>query len=320
MTHPAAKILHNIQQERFFRVFDDWTDLMLNTFCRDHDNPNCPHEAAYLETLRPYGPRKTTLEPLARTLVEVYTQQGRAAYLAYVTENKLDPSRCENLLRMDLQERAKNPHPADHFAHALGELTRQMYQDNEAGITRDHLGDIYEEEGLGNERNGQFFTPIPLCQVMAALTITEEIKQQEHITLNDPACGSGQFFLAALPHLELPQVTFYGTDTDRTCAKMAALNMLFRNANSFIIWGNSLSLEARGGWITRHSPFGGLIRQMDKDRAQSILTPAMERAASGETLVIGNPPFGTTSRESIQKAVEEHKTRENKRGQFEMEL
>jgi type I restriction-modification system DNA methylase subunit len=47
---------------------------------------------------------------------------------------------------------------------------------------------------------------------------------------------------------------YFGVDKDPTCAKMAALNMLWRNVDSHIVWGNSLSLKAHGRWMELANP------------------------------------------------------------------
>ena len=265
MTHPAAKILRNIQTERFHRVFDDWLEVMLLAHCADRSNPDCPHEAAYMKLVKHYGPR----------------EQGKH-------------------------------HAFDHFAHAMAEVMRLMMEENETKTIRDHLGEIYEEEAHNDPRMAQFFTPMPVCDLMAHITMDKALTEKEYVGINDPACGSGRMFLASLPKFKLDQVTYYGTDKDRTCANMAALNMLWRNANSYIVWGNTLSLEAYGGWATAHTALGGTVRQMNKDQAQAILESGLRQVAQETQRVVPTP--------AAQEIKEQMKTRENKRGQFEMEL
>jgi hypothetical protein len=137
---------------------------------------------------------------------------------------------------------------------------------------------------------GQFFTPMAVCKVMAEFTIGDTAKDKEHVTINDPACGSGRLLLAAMPHFKVGQATYFGTDLDRTCAMMAVMNMLWRNVDSYIVWGNSLTVEARGGWMTEFTGLGGRIRAMTREQAQSIieigLTKVAEEQASG-----GNTPW-----------------------------
>ena len=261
MTHPAAKHLKEIRNERFYRVFDDWLELMIAAHTRDEDN--------YMKTMRRYGPRETGKE-----------------------------------------------HPADHFKAAIWAVMAEMQRDNEKGDLRDHLGEIYEQEAAQNTEMGQFFTPMSVCKVMTAMTIGDGLPDKEHVNINDPACGSGRLLLAAMPHFKLGQATYYGTDLDRTCAMMAAMNMLWRNADSYIVWGNSLTVEARGGWMTEFTGLGGRIRAMTQEQAQSVIEIGLRGAAEEPQHVLGTPE----KKEEIQKVAEEIKIRENKRGQFEMEL
>lgn len=263
MIHPAAKILRKIDNQHFFRTFDDWIELMLLAHCADRSNPDCPHEKAFMEIMSGYGPR----------------QEGR-------------------------------DHPADHFKAAMWTVMDMMKAENVTKTIRDHLGEIYEQEEAYNPHLGQFVAPMPLCQLMAEFTSKGE--HREHETINDPACGSGRMFLAALPHFKLNQVTFYGTDKSPTRAMMATLNMLWRNANSYIVWGSSLSAEANGGWATAQTAIGGTVREMDKDQAQAILESGLRQVAQGTQRIVPAP--------AARQVKEAMKTRENERGQLEMEL
>ena len=132
------------------------------------------------------------------------------------------------------------------------------------GTFPDYLGMIYEEESLTNRYSGQFFTPEHLCRMMVQMTVEPT---QEPISIADPACGSGRFFIAAQPLA--PNATFYGTDRDLTCVHMSAMNMLMRNANAVIVHGNTLSLECFGGYVTRNTILGGVMRPLDAAQAHA---------------------------------------------------
>jgi hypothetical protein len=58
---------------------------------------------------------------------------------------------------------------------------------------------------------------------------------------------------------------------DVTCAKMAALNMLWRNVNATIIWGDCLRGKANGGWMTAQTALGGRVEAFDAAHAQTLL-------------------------------------------------
>ena len=74
-------------------------------------------------------------------------------------------------------------------ANAFGKLVMAM---EETG--QDVLGDIFTG-GITYGEKGQFFTPDPVCQLMAVLTVPDE-PDGEPKTVNDPACGSGRTLLA----------------------------------------------------------------------------------------------------------------------------
>jgi hypothetical protein len=167
-------------------------------------------------------------------------------------------------------------HPADHFAHALGAFMLACRTESALnGTFPDYLGTIYEQESLTNRYSGQFFTPKHLCKMMVHMTVEPT---QEAISIADPACGSGRFFIAAQPLA--PNATFYGTDRDLTCVHMTALNMLMRNANAVIVHGNTLSLECFGGYVTRSTIMGGVIRPLDAVAAKSVLVKTVEAMAA----------------------------------------
>ena len=199
----------------------------------------------------------------------------------------------------------------DHFANALGAMHLAMHQDNEAGVIRDHLGDIYEAEGAAEREMAQFFTPMPLCELMARMTIDETAPENARIA--DPACGSGRLLMACI-RLR-PRGYYFGVDKDPTCARMAALNMLWRNVDSHIVWGNSLSLKAHGGWVTTRTALGGQIGSFGSEVAQTLLEAsvrAMETPPVPQEEAEAGEPKAATEQENPKFI--------NVRGQLEMDL
>jgi hypothetical protein len=183
-----------------------------------------------------------------------------------------------------------------------------MMEDNTAGVIRDHLGEIYEIEGQSEKGFSQYFTPMPLCELMASLTIDENAPEDARIA--DPACGTGRLLLACIKHR--PRGYYMGIDVDRVMAVSCALNLLWRNVRGDVIWGNTLSLQARGGWTLSSTALGGQIRCLPVERAQALLEASvrgMEAAAEKSLpIAVGNetPPI------IVGKL--------GKRGQFEMDF
>lgn len=116
---------------------------------------------------------------------------------------------------------------------ALGEI-----MENGGQGMYDALGDLFMEY-LSFGKNGQFFTPQPICDMMAIMSFTEKPKNGQ--TVCDPACGSGRLLLGAAKQNR--ELRFYGSDVDLLCVKMTVLNLALNNLVGEIVWGNPLTLE-----------------------------------------------------------------------------
>jgi N-6 DNA Methylase len=167
----------------------------------------------------------------------------------------------------------KQDHPADHFARALGTWMHAMKIE-----PADYLGRVYEEQAAANSYAGQFFTPEPVVELMAAITMPEIA---DTAIVADPACGSGRMLVAGIRRNRA--ATFLGTDTDLTCVHMTALNCLVRNATTYVIHGNSLSLEAWGGYHVRRTPLGGELHRLSQAQAETILRAPFARPERSTT-------------------------------------
>ncbi|MEY5041832.1 MAG: hypothetical protein RLZZ414_1385 [Bacteroidota bacterium] len=142
-----------------------------------------------------------------------------------------------NFTLTDEMEFKKNPindYKTEDFIsllNAFGDLS-----DNGGEGLHDALGDIFMEY-LSFGKNGQYFTPEPICDMMAKMTGNYENYQ----TVLDPACGSGRMLLAAAKINR--KLVFYGSDIDLTCVKMAVVNLVYNTLEGEIAWMNPLTLE-----------------------------------------------------------------------------
>lgn len=153
------------------------------------------------------------------------------------------------LIAFDHGKLAKNPLPNynQKDQSQLIELLKIM-GDNMDNYN-DALGDIFMEY-LSFGKNGQFFTPTPICDLMAKMTIPKEATDGN--TISDPTCGSGRILLAAAKINR--NFEFHGSDVDLTCVKMTAINMAYNSLTSEIHWMNALTLDHYGTFRTTFCP------------------------------------------------------------------
>lgn len=190
-----------------------------------------------------------------------------------------DPAYMTIMRKYGPREPGKD-HPADHFSRALGEWMLAMQQH-----PADYLGLVYEQEAVTNTYAGQFFTPESLTELMAQMTMPDELP--DTALVSDPACGSGRMLIAGIRRNRY--ATFLGTDTDITCVHMTALNCLVRNATTYVIHGNSLSLETHGGYFVRRSPFGGELHRLTKDQTNHLIRLPFSAAPDAATALSPAP-------------------------------
>jgi type I restriction-modification system DNA methylase subunit len=123
------------------------------------------------------------------------------------------------------------------FPKAFASLISEMEERVGSSMGNDVLGEFFETH-ISNGRNGQYFTPYPICQFMASIVHTGE--EEKSLRILDPSCGSGRMLLAHRNNGGNHK--YYGIDIDRTCVKMTALNLFLNGIwNSEVMCANSLS-------------------------------------------------------------------------------
>lgn len=141
------------------------------------------------------------------------------------------------------QEQPLFPELAAHTVMALEENPEQ-----------DFLGSIYMSLNLGNQHNGQFFTPYHVCELMAEVTMqvsVMRIEEDGYITINDPCCGAGATLIAgvhaAKKRLEKAgynyqdHVLVIAQDIDQTVALMCYIQLSLLGIAGYVKVGNSLT-------------------------------------------------------------------------------
>jgi len=150
------------------------------------------------------------------------------------------------------------------MAEAFGSLVIEM--DNNGEGLKDGFGDFYMEY-LSYGRNGQFFTPEPICDMMSRILNPAGLGEK----VADCCCGSGRMLLAAAKISR--NSLFFGADIDRTCAMMCLINLCLNGLLGEVCWMDTLMNRFYAGWrIELHSekavPY---IREIIKEESYMVL-------------------------------------------------
>ena len=150
------------------------------------------------------------------------------------------------------------------MAEAFGALVVEM--DNNGEGLKDGFGDFYMEY-LSYGRNGQFFTPEPICDMMARILNPAGFGER----VADCCCGSGRMLLAAARVSR--NSLFFGADIDRTCAMMCLINLCLNGLLGEVCWMDTLMNRFYAGWRVELHPEKGIpyIRQITESESYMVL-------------------------------------------------
>lgn len=175
------------------------------------------------------------------------------------------------------------------FPKLLGSLTMHL-ESNPADV----LGTLYHDLELHNNRAGQYFTPFPICQMMAKMTlgegVTETIAEQGFITVSEPACGSGAMIIAYAGELANQEINYQqhmhvtAVDLDQRCAHMAYVQFSLLHIPAVVVHGNSLTVEEYSHWYTPAHVMGGWSYTLGNRKQKAWLTTARELVSNTQHL------------------------------------
>lgn len=135
------------------------------------------------------------------------------------------------------------------FCNLFSMLIDMMDENVKRGSFEDVLGQMYMEMELGNDRNGQFFTPYNLTMMMSEMQINDAvdaINAHGFITANDPACGAGATLIALADALHRVGINyqqkafFVGCELDYTTALMCYIQLSLFGCAGYVRVGDSL--------------------------------------------------------------------------------
>lgn len=153
---------------------------------------------------------------------------------------------------------------------------------------KDPLGEFFMSE-ISHGHMGQYFTPEPICDMMAMMTNSELENGQ---TILDPACGSGRFLLSAAKMNR--NAMFFGADLDPNCCKMALLNLLLNSLTGEIAHMDSLSNLFYTSFMTGTIIIDGFHRpyyKVNTDPEQSRITLKIVKEALTKNVYVQGDLF-----------------------------
>lgn len=138
-------------------------------------------------------------------------------------------------------------------------------------LQEDTLGDIYEgllEKNSAESKSGagQYFTPRPVID-----TIVKLMKPKSGEIIQDPACGTGGFLIAADRYIKTSskskktkavgdQASFDGIELVRNTQRLALMNAMLHHINANIVCGDALDQDGESlktaDLILTNPPFG----------------------------------------------------------------
>lgn len=125
----------------------------------------------------------------------------------------------------------------------------------DANPEQDFLGSLYMEMEFGKKAAGQFFTPYPVCKVMAGFTYNDleaKLHTDSWITVNDPACGAGGTLIALANEIlkhginYQTSVFFVGQDIDCLVSYMSYIQLSLLGCPGYIVVADTLSAPLTG--------------------------------------------------------------------------
>jgi len=184
------------------------------------------------------------------------------------------------------------------FSKILGEVVMAL-EDK----PQDILGATFHALELHNKARGQFFTPYPICQMMARIVaggredMQKMIDERGFMLAQEPAAGSGAMIIALAEAMRDEGINYQkmlhvtAVDIDPRAVHMAYIQFSLLHIPATILVGDSLAMRFREEWCTLAHVMGGwdakLRRAEDVSKSRrSVLpvapTPAAARPTASE--------------------------------------
>lgn len=123
----------------------------------------------------------------------------------------------------------------------------------------DYLGELFMGLNLGNKWNGQFFTPMYICRLMAKLDLDRAagiIEKNGFITAMDPCTGGGAMLIAFADEMQKAgfnyptQLYCVAQDIDIKAVYMTYLQLSWMGVGCRVNHGDSLANKIKSSWLS----------------------------------------------------------------------
>lgn len=172
------------------------------------------------------------------------------------------------------------------FTKIMGEVIMAMED-----APQDILGATFHALELHNKARGQFFTPYPICRMMAAMLagskeeIGKIIEKRGFMVAQEPAVGSGAMIVAlaeairdaGFNYQQLLHVT--AVDIDRRAVHMAYIQFSLLHIPAIVLVGDSLAMKFHEEWRTLAHVMGGWDAKLKSAERVGKSTPPSSSAA-----------------------------------------
>nr|WP_320750871.1 N-6 DNA methylase [Enterobacter roggenkampii] len=155
----------------------------------------------------------------------------------------------------------------------------------------DFLGAIFMELELGDDRNGQYFTPYHVQSLMAKLLmpdVEQAIRREGFVTVSDPASGAAGMIVAYAEYLleagYNPSEHMFGSciDIDPIAADMAFIQLSLLGIPAEVVTGNTLTMQLNRVRYTPMYYINNFEKRLEEQRrinAMREFMRAMNKAA-----------------------------------------
>lgn len=175
----------------------------------------------------------------------------------------------------------------DKFADMLANLVIALEKEK-----TDVLGQIFMELNIANKWQGQFFTPMDISDLMAEMTIEDNleeiIKQKGYITVNEPAVGGGAMIISFAKAMEKKkynyqkQMVVIAQDLDLKAVQMAYIQLSLLGIPANVVHMNTLTMKIFEEWKTPFYILDNWDYKLRKQESKEEITIKFDEEETGQ--------------------------------------